>query len=115
LCKIVTKVKKIRTYLLLAGLAAFGGCNENESKADEVNTVDKKAAVETELSVKHAGPVDILVSRHKIWKDHKLVKELIQRDTIPTLGDTLQTIEDDKGNSRTANIRKDYEFYITVQ
>ncbi|WP_307452100.1 MULTISPECIES: hypothetical protein [Chryseobacterium] len=108
-------MKKFRSYLLMTALAAFGACNDGESKADEVNTVNKKAAVETELSVQHADSVDILVTRHKIWKDHKLVKELIKRDTIPALGDTLQTVEDNHGNSRTANIKKDYEFYITVQ
>jgi len=108
-------VRKIKIAILLSGLMITSACEEKEYKEDEVNSVDKKSAVETELSVQHIDSADVLVTKHKIWKDHKLFKEIIKRDTIPALGDSLQTIEDENGNEHTTNVKKDYEFYITVQ
>lgn len=88
---------------------------EKEKKEDTVTTVNKKEAIETELSVEHIDTADVLITKHKIWKDNKLVKEIIKKDTIPSLGDTLQTSEDKDGGVHTSNAKKDYEFYITVQ
>lgn len=98
--------------ILLAGVSS---CNEKEYKEDEVNSIDTKASIETELSVEHIDTADILVTRHKIWKDKKLFKEIIKRDTIPNLGDTLMETEDKEGVIHQVNTKKDYEFYITVQ
>lgn len=108
-------MRKIKIAILLSGLMITSACEEKEYKEDEVNSVDKKSAVETELSVQHIDSADVLVTKHKIWKDNKLFKEIIKRDTIPALGDSLQTIEDENGNEHTTNVKKDYEFYITVQ
>lgn len=96
-------------------LTIVSSCNEKEYKEDEVNSIDKNASIETELSVQHIDTADVLVTRHKIWKDKKLVKEIIKRDTVPSLGDTLMETEDKDGISHTVNTKKDYEFYITVQ
>lgn len=90
-------------------------CNDSESKEDEVESVDKKSAIETELSVQHIDSADVLVTKHKIWKNNKLFKEIIKRDTIPSLGDTLQAVEDEAQNEHIAKVKKEYEFYITVQ
>ena len=96
-------------------LASISSCNEKEYKEDEVSSTDKKASIETELSVQHIDTADVLVTRHKIWKDHKLFKEIVKRDTIPSLGDTLMETEDNDGVVHTVKTKKDYEFYITVQ
>lgn len=90
-------------------------CNDNEYKEDEVNNVDKKSAIETELSIQHIDTADVLITKHKIWKNNKLFKEIIKRDTIPSLGDTLQIVEDEAGNEHDTKVKKEYEFYITVQ
>ena len=90
-------------------------CNDKEYKEDEVSSVDKKSAIETELSVQHIDTADVLVTKHKIWKNNKLFKEIISKDTIPSLGDTLQIVEDEKGHEHNTKVKKDYEFYITVQ
>lgn len=108
----VRKIKQISLFVLLASLVS---CNEKENKEDEVSSADKKASIETVLSVQHAGDSDILVTRHKVWKDHKLLKEIVKKDTIPALGDSLQLVEDENGNEHNALVKKDYEFYITVQ
>lgn len=113
--KITIKVRKIQIALLLLSLMTVTACSDTEPKEDEVENVDKKSAIETVLSVKHIDNADVLVTKHKIWKDNKLFKEIIKRDTIPSLGDTLQIVEDEGGNEKNAKVKKDYEFYITVQ
>lgn len=102
--------------LLTSILLLFFSCEESkEYKSDEVNSIDKEASIETELSVKHDSANDILITKHKIWRNEKLVKEIVSKDTIPALGDTIMTAPDSKGNDITGKIKKDYEFYITVQ
>lgn len=113
--KIITKVRKIQITFLFLGLMGVTACNDKESKEDEVNSVDKKSAIETELSVQHIDTADVLITKHKIWKNNKLFKEIVKRDTIPSLGDTLQIVEDENGNENDVKVKKDYEFYITVQ
>ena len=113
--KITTKVRKIKIALLFLGFISIESCNDAESKEDEVQSVDKKSAIETQLSVKHIDTADVLVTKYKIWKNNKLFKEIVKRDTIPSLGDTLQIVEDESGNEHNAKVKKDYEFYITVQ
>lgn len=107
-------MKKIQIFFLLLGVLSLHSCNE-EYKEDEVSSIDKNASIETELSVKHIDSVDILITKHKIWKNNKLFKEIIKTDTIPSLGDTLVSGEDNEGYDQTAKTKKDYEFYITVQ
>lgn len=107
-------MKKIQIFLLLLGIVSLNSCNE-ESKEDEVNSIDKNASIETELSVKHIDSADVLITKHKVWKNNKLFKEIIKTDTIPSLGDTLISGEDKEGYEQSAKTKKDYEFYITVQ
>ena len=113
--KNITKVRKFKFCLLIFGLMTATACNDTEEKEDEVQNVDKKSSVETVLSVQHIDTADVLVTRHKIWKDNKLFKEIIKRDTIPALGDSLQMVEDASGKEHSTKVKKDYEFYITVQ
>lgn len=108
-------MRKFKLCLLFFGLMTATACEETEEKEDEVQNVDKKASVETELSVQHIDTADVLITKHKIWKDNKLFKEIIKRDTIPALGDSLQMVEDANGNEHNTKVKKDYEFYITVQ
>ncbi|KUJ51654.1 hypothetical protein [Chryseobacterium sp. JAH] len=108
-------MKKIQITLMFLGLMSLTACNESESNQDEVESVDKKSAIETELSVKHIDTADVLITKHKIWKNNKLFKEIVKTDTIPSLGDTLQIVEDEAGDEHQAKVKKDYEFYITVQ
>ncbi|PKF75289.1 hypothetical protein ACL0VS_09895 [Chryseobacterium sp. PMSZPI] len=108
-------MRKFKFYFLLTGVLMLTACTEKEGNEDEVNSVDKNASIETELSVEHLDSTDVLITKHKVWKKKTLVKELIKRDTIPSLGDTVKTIEDGEGYVRTDKTKKDYEFYITVQ
>jgi len=108
-------VRKIKYYFLVLGVISLVACNEKEAKEDEVSSVDKKASIETELSVQHIDTADVLITKHKVWKDNKLVKEIVKRDTIPGLKDSIMEVGDKDGYENTTNVKKDYEFYITVQ
>ncbi|MGZ5187930.1 MAG: hypothetical protein ACXWB4_02085 [Kaistella sp.] len=106
-----------KVRLLGIGLFLFSllySCNEKEIKEDAVSDISKNGSVETVVSVEHSDSVDILVTKHKIWNKNYLAKEIITRDTIPALGDTLITVTKD-GNEIQQTSKKDYEFYITVQ
>lgn len=106
-------MKKIKLCLLSVGIMALTACKKE--KEDEVNSVDKTGSIETVLSVEHLDTADVLITKHKIWKDKKLFKEIVKKDTIPSLGDTLVGGEDNDGNDHIAKTKKDYEFFITVQ
>lgn len=106
-------MKKIKLCLLSIGIMVFTACKKE--KEDEVNSVDKSGSIETELSVEHLDTADVLITKHKIWKNKTLFKEIIKKDTIPSLGDTLVGGEDSDGSGHIAKTKKDYEFFITVQ
>lgn len=105
--------KKLSLLFLVS--LVLGACNSKESKEDLVEKVNKNAAIETELSVQHIDTADVLITKHKIWKSNKLFKEIITKDTIPSLGDSLRKVEDKDGKIHEVQAKKDYEFYITVQ
>lgn len=106
-------MKKIKLYLLSVGIMVFTACEKE--KEDEVKDVNKSGSIETVLSVEHLDHADILITKHKIWKDRKLFKEIVKKDTIPSLGDTLVGGEDSNGSEHIVKTKKDYEFFITVQ
>ena len=105
-----------KRHILFALMLSFTiiGC-ESEKKENTVDNVNKNGAIETVLSVEHIDTADVLITKHKIWKNNQLFKEIIKRDTIPSLGDTVQTVEDKDGIIRPKSLKKDYEFFITVQ
>lgn len=106
-------MRNIQSAFLFLSLIGIVSCEE--VKEDEVQDVDKNAAIETVLTVEHIDSADVLITKHKIWKNNKLVREIIKNDTIPALGDTVDVVEDNSGNEKTVKLKKDYEFYITVQ
>ncbi|MBB4806790.1 hypothetical protein HNP38_002086 [Chryseobacterium defluvii] len=109
-------MRKIKLgFLLLTGMIALMACSKKKPAEDTVGSVDKKASIETELSVQHMDTADVLITKHKIWKNNKLFKEIIKRDTIPSLEDTMMVVGDKDGYEHTAKVKKDYEFFITVQ
>ena len=90
-------------------------CGGNEEKEDLVNQVDKKGSIETELSIQHIDSADVLITKHKVWKNDNLLREIIKRDTIPSLGDSSAYMENEQGYMQQTDLKKDYQFFITVQ
>jgi hypothetical protein len=84
--------------------------SENEDKVQTV--VNKDGAIETELTTEHLGNgFDLIVTKHRIWNNNLLSKEVIYKDTVRALG--KMSSQSNEGN--TAVVDKDYEFYITVK
>lgn len=95
-------------------LLLLNSCTEEVSTEDEVQSVSKNGSVETIVSIEHADSISILVTKHKVWVKNSLAREITKRDTIPTLGDTTISVNEN-GTEIPKTIKKDYEFYITVQ
>lgn len=114
--KFILIISESHSQILAVLIAALlVSCTANDEKEDQVSQVDKKGSIETELSVQHIDSADVLITKHKIWKDNTLLREIIKRDTIPSLGDSSAVVENEQGYMQQTNIRKDYQFFITVQ
>ena len=99
---------------MLAGVVLLLSCNSDNE--DITASVNKNGAVETSVTVSHLDSThDVLVTTHKIWVHYNAYKTVLYRDTIPTLGAEQTMAENDNGDSRNIQVRKDYEIYITVK
>ena len=103
--------KTIIFFSLSLLLLVFTGC---EDKA--VQQISKEGAIETIMNVDHLDQShDIIVTTHKVWVKNVMVKTIIYKDTIPTLGLSSQEGENSDGDTKTISLQKDYEVYITVK
>lgn len=100
-------------YFITAGVLLFLSACDNEDKVKEIS---KDGAIETTMSVEHLGDkLDVIKTTHKIWMKNILVKTSVHTDTIPSLGVLKTETEITDGVSREIDVKKDYEFYITVK
>ena len=100
-------------YLVAVGVLPFFSACDNEDKVKEIS---KDGAIETTMSVEHIGDkLDVIKTTHKIWVKNMLVKTSVHNDTIPTLGVLKTETETTEGVTRQIDVKKDYEFYITVK
>jgi len=98
----------------IASIVLFAcGKKQNEDITEGVN---KAGSVETAVSVEHADSThDVLVTKHIVWRNFTEYKTIVYRDTIPALGNTQETAENDEGDTKNVNLKKDYEIFITVK
>lgn len=59
--------------------------------------------------------VDVVVTTHKVWDKNKLVNQFTHTDTVPYLGTTKETGEDNDGNEKQFTVPKNYNLFITVK
>ncbi len=103
--------KSVFLLILQALFVLITGCND-----DEVKQISKEGAIETIMNVDHLDEKhDIILTTHKVWIKNQLIKTFVYKDTIPTLGNTLQVAENADGDTKSVNLKKDYEVYITVK
>jgi predicted nucleic acid-binding protein len=111
-------MKNALYFVACALLLSLTACGDKENVDDKVQTKDisRDGAIETVVTTEHlSDSTDLLVTTHKIWKNNAVVKETRYVDTLPTLGTMTGEVKDEKGNKQTAQLKKDYEFYITVK
>lgn len=100
-------------YLVAAGVLLFLSACDDEDKVKEIS---KDGAIETTMNVEHIGDkLDVIKTTHKIWVKNMLVKTAVHTDTIPALGVLTTETEITDGATREIDVKKDYEFYITVK
>lgn len=96
--------------IMAVALLLLASCSDE--KEDVVEQINKEGAVETKMSVEHIdNQYDVIVTSHKTWVKGNLVKDITHRDTIPALGDFIET--NDKGEKVQG--KKDYEIYFTAK
>ncbi|HVI43430.1 MAG TPA: hypothetical protein VM802_01105, partial [Chitinophaga sp.] len=98
----------------MAAVLTLGSCkDENE---DVTTAVNKAGAVETMITTAHLDSThDIITTTHKIWANFNLYKTVVHNDTVPSLGYSTETGENENGDTKSINLQKDYEIYVTVQ
>ena len=93
----------------------FEACKE-EKQEDITNEINKNGSVETAVSVTQLDSTnDILITKHTIWVAGNKFKELEYRDTVPALGKETNAVENNEGDKKTIEVKKDYEIFITVK
>ncbi len=106
------KNRQVIVYLLF-GLI-LSSCN-NESEDGLVQTPNKNGSVEMKIEVIHQNGIDVIKTTKDVWVKNNQINSFVNFDTIPSLGDTTEVLEDEDGNTKTINVPKDYELYITVK
>jgi len=98
----------------LALVLLISACDDNTD--DQAKTVDKGGSIEVSLNTKHLDSLNDVVTTHYIvWRRGARIKEFDKKDTIPSLGNFITEGENDNGDTQKLNVRKEYEFYVTVK
>jgi hypothetical protein len=106
------KNRHVLAFLLLFTIAS--SCSQ-ESEEDLVQTPNKNGSVEMKIEVLHQNGIDVIKTTKDVWVKNNLINSFVNFDTVPSLGDTTEIIEEADGNTKAINVPKDYEIYITVK
>lgn len=105
-------MKKILVFVVVSVLTLCITSCDNK----EVKDFSKEGAIETVLEVNHLDVKrDIITTTHNVWINNQLAKKIVSKDTIPALGMTAQTAENNEGETKNVTLAKEYEIYITVK
>jgi len=100
--------------LLFAFITAFiiASCSDKEPA---VAGLQKNHSIEVSLETKRLGDTAVLLfTKQNVYLKGKLVRTILKTDTLPSPGDTIQTIETDD-TEHTVRVPKEYEFFVTVK
>ena len=107
------KYKTILPIILLALTVANCDDKENEDLTQDVN---RQGSVETAVQVTHLDSArDELITTHKVWVKGDNYKTVEYRDTLPSLGTEHTVAENEEGDQKGVEVKKDYEIFITVK
>ncbi|MDB5125330.1 MAG: hypothetical protein JWP94_3459 [Mucilaginibacter sp.] len=105
---------KLLFLLGFAFILLFCACNNENS--DQVKQVDKNGSIEVSLSTAHIDSAkDLLTTHYTVWRKGVKVREFDKKDTVPSLGQFTTEGENDNGDIKDVNVKKDYEFFVTVK
>jgi hypothetical protein len=87
----------------------------NDDKEPAVKNLDKTHAIAVTYETKPLSDSTVLlIENQNIYVKGKLIKSIARMDTLPALGDSLQTVEEDESQTM-ARIPKEYEFFVTIK
>ena len=93
----------------------LSACSSDDENEDVVKQADHEGSVEMAVSIEHHEGYDLLKSDYKVWVKNQQVKAYEKIDTLPSLGMTTQTAENEEGDEKKVTIPKDYEIYFTAK
>ncbi len=100
--------------LLFALATSFliASCSDKEPA---IAGLQKNHSIEVSLETKKLGDTAVLlITTQNVYLKGKLVKTILKTDTLPSPGDTIQTVEKDD-SMQTLRVPKEYEFFVTVK
>ena len=104
----LTTMKPIVLAILAAAAILFLFSCSDKGNKDITNSVNKDGSVETAVVVEHIDSTrDVLVTTHKIWFRNSEFKNVVYRDTLPSLGMTTKQAENKDGDKKTIQVKKE--------
>jgi len=105
-------IKKI-SILSLCLLFMFACEEQNEDTTQQTN---KDGSIVSTISTKHLNDsADVAIFSIQYYKNGQLVKSSNVFDTIPSLGKTTETVENDEGDEKEVKLPKEYVIYVTLK
>ena len=102
--------------LIIPIIALLFGCSDSQSNEDKVTAIDKDGSIESKISITHlSDSFDVMRTENVFWVKNKQIRNTVLYDTIPSLGVTKETGEDEDGNDSSFTIKKAYQIFITVK
>ncbi len=90
--------------------------SEDEEREDRVKTVEKDGSVEVVFNSRKLDETrDIIETKKTFWVKNAKIKEKIELDTVPSLGKIKAEGTDSLGKPLTGEVKKEYEFYVTIK
>lgn len=87
----------------------------SDDKDPVVKNLDKTHSIAVTYETKSLSDSSILLITHQnVYVKGKLIKAISRMDTLPALGDSLQTVDDNE-TERMVRIPKEYEFFVTIK
>ena len=91
----------------------ISSCDDKEHKTSNFS---KDGSVEIVFQTSHLNDsFDILTTTKNVYKSGQVVKSISNIDTLPTLGTGTVQGENDNGDSRSYNLKKDYDLFVTIK
>ena len=89
---------------------------EDDEREDRVKTVEKDGSVEVVFNSRKLDDTrDIIETKKTFWVKNTKIKEKIELDTVPSLGKIKAEGTDSTGKALTGEVKKEYEFYVTIK
>jgi hypothetical protein len=100
--------------LLLFSITVFilASCAEKEPA---IAALQKNHSIEVSMETKRMGDTAVvLFTKQNVYIKGVLVKTILKTDTLPSPGDTIQTVE--SGDTvKNVRVPKEFEFFVTVK